>query len=103
VVFAFDDRSAYLDYTAGKWQFRVGRQRINWGVNLVWNPNDVFNSFSYFDFDYEERPGSDAVRVQYYTGTTSSASWFTKQATMPTRLPWPDCTVFRVGVTIFSS
>ncbi len=63
---------AYLDYTAGKWQFRVGRQRINWGVNLVWNPNDVFNSFSYFDFDYEERPGSDAVRVQYYTGTTSS-------------------------------
>jgi len=33
----------------------------------------VFNSFSYFDFDYEERPGTDAVRVQYYTGMTSSA------------------------------
>jgi hypothetical protein len=64
---------AYLDYTSGKWQFRVGRQRVNWGVNLVWNPNDIFNSFSYFDFDYEERPGTDALRVQYYTGTTSSA------------------------------
>lgn len=64
---------AYIDYTAGKWQFRAGRQRINWGVNLVWNPNDIFNSFSYFDFDYEERPGTDAVRVQYYSGTTSSA------------------------------
>ncbi len=64
---------AYIDYTSGKWQFRVGRQRINWGVNLVWNPNDVFNTFSYFDFDYEERPGSDAVKIQYYTGVTSSA------------------------------
>lgn len=64
---------AYLDYTTGKWQVRVGRQRVNWGVNLVWNPNDIFNTFSYFDFDYEERPGTDAVRVQYYTGVTSSA------------------------------
>lgn len=64
---------AYLDYSSGKLQVRVGRQRVNWGVNLVWNPNDIFNTFSYFDFDYEERPGTDAIRVQYYTGTTSSA------------------------------
>ncbi|MBN2773238.1 MAG: hypothetical protein JXR31_03245 [Prolixibacteraceae bacterium] len=64
---------AWIDYTNGKWQVRAGRQRINWGVNLVWNPNDVFNSFSYFDFDYEERPGTDAVKVRYYTSETSSA------------------------------
>ena len=64
---------AYLDYITGNWQFRAGRQRINWGINLVWNPNDVFNTFSYFDFDYEERPGTDAVKIQYYTGVTSSA------------------------------
>ncbi len=64
---------AYIDYTKEKWQFRVGRQRINWGVNLVWNPNDIFNTFSYFDFDYEERPGIDGVKIQYYTGVTSSA------------------------------
>jgi hypothetical protein len=64
---------AYLDYSSGKWQIRAGRQRINWGINLVWNPNDIFNTFSYFDFDYEERPGTDALRVQYYTGVTSSA------------------------------
>lgn len=63
----------YFDYTKNNWQIRVGRQRINWGVNLVWNPNDIFNSFSYFDFDYEERPGTDAVKIQYYTGVTSSA------------------------------
>jgi len=64
---------AYFDYSSGKWQVRVGRQRVNWGINLVWNPNDIFNTFSYFDFDYEERPGTDALRIQYYTGTTSSA------------------------------
>lgn len=64
---------AYLDYSSGKWQIRAGRQRVNWGINFVWNPNDIFNTFSYFDFDYEERPGTDAIRVQYYTGTTSSA------------------------------
>jgi hypothetical protein len=36
----------YVDYTLGKWQFKVGRQRINWGIDLVWNPNDLFNAFS---------------------------------------------------------
>lgn len=64
---------AWIDYTANQLQVRVGRQRINWGVGLVWNPNDIFNSFSYFDFDYEERPGSDAVKLEYYTGMSSSA------------------------------
>lgn len=62
---------AWLDYTKGKWEIRVGRQRINWGQTFVWNPNDLFNTYSFFDFDYEEKPGSDAVRIQYYTGATS--------------------------------
>lgn len=62
----------YVDYTLGKWQFKVGRQRINWGIDLVWNPNDLFNAFSYIDFDYEERPGSDAVSLTYYTSESSS-------------------------------
>ncbi len=65
----------YVDYAAGNWQVRAGRHRINWGQNLVWNPNDVFNAYSYFDFDYEERPGTDAVRVQYFTGFTSAAEF----------------------------
>lgn len=71
---------AYVDYTSGKWEVRAGRQRVNWGVNLVWNPNDIFNTFSYFDFDYEERPGTDAVRVMYYPGTTTSAELVYKPA-----------------------
>ncbi len=60
-----------LDYTAGNLQVTVGRQRINWGQTFVWNPNDLFNTYSYFDFDYEEKPGSDAVRLQYYIGQSS--------------------------------
>lgn len=64
---------AWVDFTRGKWQVTAGRQRVNWGINLVWNPNDIFNTFDYFDFDYEERPGSDALRITCYTGVTSSA------------------------------
>lgn len=63
---------AFVEWMSEKWEVRVGRQRINWGMNLVWNPNDIFNSYSFFDFDYEERPGSDAIRVKHYTGFASS-------------------------------
>ena len=56
----------YLNYAADKWEARIGRQRINWGIATAWNPNDLFNAYNFIDFDYEERPGSDAVRFQYY-------------------------------------
>ena len=62
----------WLDYTSGEIQVKLGRQRINWGQTFVWNPNDIFNAYSFFDIDYPERPGSDALRIQYYTGMTSS-------------------------------
>ncbi len=60
-----------IDYTVGNLQITIGRQRINWGQAFVWNPNDLFNTYSYFDFDYEEKPGNDAVRIQYYIGESS--------------------------------
>lgn len=63
---------AYIDFTAGSLQVRAGRQRINWSQALIWNPNDIFNTYSFFDFDYVERPGSDALRVTYSTGPASS-------------------------------
>jgi len=56
---------ASAEYLNGKWDVILGRQRINWGINTVWTPNDIFNTFNYFDFDYEERPGTDAARAQY--------------------------------------
>jgi len=62
----------WIQYTTGKFEATAGRQRINWGQTMVWNPNDIFNVYSYFDIDYIERPGSDALRLKYYTSYTSS-------------------------------
>ena len=61
-----------FNYSSGYWDITIGRQRINWGINTVWNPNDLFNTNNFLDFDYEEKPGADAVRVQYFTGDMSS-------------------------------
>lgn len=61
----------YFTYTREKWELSAGRQRINWGQTYVWNPHDLFNTYSYLDFDYEERLGTDAIRFQYYTGYVS--------------------------------
>jgi len=63
----------WLDYTRNNFQITVGRQRINWSQTYVWNPNDIFNTYSYFDFDYEEKPGNDALRLQYFTSPSSKA------------------------------
>lgn len=60
-----------LDYTAGKTEIRIGRQRINWGQAMVWNPNDIFNAYSFFDVDYPEKPGSDVVRFQFFPSFSS--------------------------------
>lgn len=61
----------FLDLNFEKFQARAGRQRINWGQTMVWNPNDIFNAYSFFDFDYVERPGSDAIRLQYFPSYAS--------------------------------
>lgn len=56
----------WIAYTSDKIDFRAGRQRVNWGINTTWNPNDIFNAYNFVDFDYGERPGTDAVRFQYF-------------------------------------
>ncbi len=61
----------YVQWSRKAWEVRLGRQRINWGISTFWNPNDLFNTFDFTDFDYEERPGSDALRVTWYTGPVS--------------------------------
>lgn len=62
----------YVNYTFNRLEVSLGRQRINWGIGMIWNPNDIFNHFSYFDFDYEERTGSDALLATYYTSDYSN-------------------------------
>ena len=46
-----------IQYSDEKWDITIGRQRINWGINNIWNPNDIFNAYNFLEFDYEERPG----------------------------------------------
>lgn len=62
----------FVNWEKDQWNIRLGRQRINWGITNVFNPNDLFNSYSFYDFNYEERPGADALRIVHYTGMLSS-------------------------------
>jgi hypothetical protein len=55
----------YLDFRNRSFNIRIGRQRINWGMTTTWNPNDLFNEYNFLDFDYEERPGVDGVKLKY--------------------------------------
>lgn len=77
----FDARSAvlhsnlercWIEFKKAKWNVRAGRQRINWGITNTWTPNDIFNSYNFLDFDYEERPGSDAIKTQYLINELSN-------------------------------
>ncbi len=79
VIHSMIDRF-YLQWNKNDWEIIAGRQRINWGVNLAWNPNDLFNTYSFYDFDYEERPGSDALRIRKYTGFASEVEFAIKMA-----------------------
>ncbi|MBO6536565.1 MAG: hypothetical protein JJ966_10105 [Balneolaceae bacterium] len=65
---------AQLTYFNGPFEATLGRQRINWGQTFVWSPNDLFNAYAYLDFDYEERPGTDAFSAEYAWGFASSVN-----------------------------
>lgn len=71
ILYSTIDR-LHASYNNGPWEVHAGRQRINWGQTMVWNPNDLFNNFAYLDFDYEERPGTDALSLQYNWSYASS-------------------------------
>jgi hypothetical protein len=63
---------ANLDFQKNDWQVTIGKQRVNWSSSYVWNPNDIFNAYSFFDFDYEERQGTDAILLRRYFGNNTS-------------------------------
>jgi hypothetical protein len=55
----------WLSWQKGAVSVTLGRQRINWGITNFWTLNDVFNTYNFLDFDYEERPGSDAAKLSW--------------------------------------
>jgi hypothetical protein len=68
---------AWIEYKQKKWSTKIGRQRINWGMNNSWNPNDIFNSYNLLDFDYEERSGVDAIRIHHALKEMEHLEWGT--------------------------
>ena len=63
-------REAYVDYAAGSWDVRVGRQIITWGLGDMVFVNDVFPKdhealFSGRPMDYLKR-GVDALKLGVY-------------------------------------
>ncbi|MCP3962842.1 MAG: capsule assembly Wzi family protein [bacterium] len=62
---------AYLDVALGRWDLRLGRQAINFGQALIWNPVDLVDSNSPLDFDIVKE-GVDTLRASYAVSSTSS-------------------------------
>lgn len=73
----------WIDYYKNDLQITLGRQRVAWGTCWVWNPTDLYNPLNVLDFDYEERPATDAIRVQYYTGPVTKLDVAYKPANDP--------------------
>lgn len=68
----------YLQYEIGSFKTTLGRQRINWGKTFVWNSNDWFNNYSFFDFDYAEKSGVDAIDFQLFMKKNSNLEFAAK-------------------------
>ena len=77
----------WVAYGNDKVDLRIGRQRVNWGINTTWNPNDIFNAYNFVDFDYGERPGTDAMRFQYFGKNMSGF-----EVVVAPREDWKDAT-----------
>jgi len=68
-------REGYLDFTASKWDLRVGRQVITWGLGDLVFINDVFPKdyeafFAGRPLEYLKK-GADGVKVGMYPGFAS--------------------------------
>jgi hypothetical protein len=68
-------REGYLDYTAGNWDMRIGRQVITWGLGDLVFVNDVFPKdhealFAGRPLEYLKR-GVDAVKLGAYPAFAS--------------------------------
>ncbi len=70
-----DLREGYVDYTSGKWDARIGRQIITWGVGDLVFINDVFPKdfeafFSGRPLEYLKK-GIDGAKIGIYPGFAS--------------------------------
>jgi hypothetical protein len=90
-------REAYLDYTTGNFDFRLGRQIVTWGVGDLLFINDVFPK-DYVSF-FSGRPleylkiGVDALRTGY-SSELVNAEFLVIPFFEPNNLPTPERFLF---------
>ncbi len=72
LVYHLDIDRLYFDFSWGNFFSRLGKQRINWSFANVWNPLDWFNAASFFNLNYPEKPGTNALLLRYFLNPTSS-------------------------------
>ena len=58
---------AYVDYMAREYDLRLGKQRVNWGTAVGFNPTDVINPIDITD-PMNDKLASWAIKGQYYWG-----------------------------------
>lgn len=90
-------REGYIDYTAGRWDTRIGRQVITWGLGDLVFINDIFPKdyeafFSGRPLEYLKK-GVDGAKIGVYPGFASF-----EIVTIPffTANRFPDATRFRM-------
>ncbi len=71
MLYRLDIDRLSLQWTQGAWEAKIGRQRIDWGQTLVWNPLNIFNPYSFFQFNHPEFSGCDAIRTTCYHNATA--------------------------------
>lgn len=68
----FDIREAYLDFSAGDWEYRIGKQHIVWGEMVGFFVADVVSARDTREFNLPEfesiRIGQWAVRAERFAG-----------------------------------
>lgn len=96
---------AYLKYDAAPLQMTVGKQMIDWGRMRFYSPMDLFNPISPFAIDRDERPGVDAVDIDFsprddiHLDTVYAAGRTFSDSSVGSRLlyRWHDYDLFLMG------
>ncbi|MDM8515034.1 hypothetical protein QUF76_02455 [Desulfobacterales bacterium HSG16] len=73
--YRFNIHRLYAKLVSGDFTMTIGRQQIRYGSGRLWNPLDLLNPISpTFIEGAEDQKGTDAVRVEYYPGSSSEIS-----------------------------
>ena len=90
---------AWLDFTRGNFQVTAGRQRINWSQTFVWNPNDIFNTYSYCDYTFR-----NSIFIQFegfFNSNAANSSYILASQFNPGLLDAKN--PFLTGISLFGS